>query len=612
MIKVQHYFLILFLSIATSSFAQQLSYERMSVYAYEEMSDWIRRFPGMYPMDYGVAGAPVIFRPWGLAPWYVGAERDGIPWQRVSDGLYDSNLDSPDELQSLSLEHDRMDPLGTIVLRTRELPTDTATTEVRLREGYYGFGRVDFVHAQRLSKRVTGEGRGRLWWYDGLRSDAGNSISKSRFYTLSGKLNVQLSSLWRARAEYGGANVDAQSPAVFLENGIFQRPQIYSEREYGTLRLEMRADEMEFDFGIHARQDRETRDEYFGLRERYWYGFAATKWRNDHIFLNTKIAIETAQMSYPGLERRSHTAPELGFSTGISLGGFDVSASPAFKPVNERWNEKGNEGIRAFDTNENYAFSDAVFRTRIESPKVLATRLYSHWSIAKAHTPSYWRFASLPVQYRALLIDSLFAETNLNLVPNYGSQRDQVALYGFGVHRTEGRINCDVQVVRIDQSKGAFWALDSNTIFLEQSGPANDHVFPRTWGAMYEITAPATPWLMLDAIGSLQSDPDEIGRIIEQRNFIRLLYSNDFFKAPLHIDSYIAYEHIGVHRAVSEIESKVVGPAHLVHLRIEGTIEGVTLIWGMENLTGQHYEYLPGYMLIRKEEYFGLKWTLKL
>ncbi|MBL0060298.1 MAG: hypothetical protein IPP40_02080 [bacterium] len=218
-------------------FAQELTYERMSVYAYEDMSDWLRLFPGMYPMDYGVAGVPVVFRPWGLNPWYVGVVRDGIPWNRVSDGLYDSNLDSPEGMKSVAFSTDGFDPLGTVRLTSRSLPTDSATTEVRLREGYYGFGRVDFAHAQKLSDRVTAEGRGRLFWYDGLRASGSQTYSKARFYSLSGKLDFAIDERWRSKLEYGGSNVDAQSPTPAFVDTVATRPQIYSEREYGTARL---------------------------------------------------------------------------------------------------------------------------------------------------------------------------------------------------------------------------------------------------------------------------------------------------------------------------------------------------------------------------------------
>ncbi len=118
--------------------------------------------------------------------------------------------------------------------------------------------------------------------------------------------------------------------------------------------------------------------------------------------------------------------------------------------------------------------------------------------------------------------------------------------------------------------------------------------------------------LSMQTMSSMQLDPEDFSRATELRSFTRLNFSKNFFKAPLHVSSYVAYEHIGRHDAVSEFGRATLGPTHLMHFRIEGTIEGVTLIWGAENLTGQHYEYLPGYMLIRKEEYFGLKWTLRL
>lgn len=120
------------------------------------------------------------------------------------------------------------------------------------------------------------------------------------------------------------------------------------------------------------------------------------------------------------------------------------------------------------------------------------------------------------------------------------------------------------------------------------------------------------PMLRLQSQTSIAVDIDEISRALDTRSYSRLLFTKDYFKAPLRITSYVAYEHIGKHRAESDIREEVIGPAHLVHFRVEAGIHGVTMVWGLENLTGQHYEYLPGYMLIRKEEYFGVKWTLKL
>lgn len=599
-------FFIASLFLPSLLFAQQLTYERMSVYAYEDMSDWLRRFPGMYPMDYGVAGVPVVFRPWGLSPWNVGVERDGIPWNRISDGLYDSNLDSPEELKSLSYSSDGIDPLGTIRLNTRLLPTDTATTEVRLREGYYGFGRVDFAHAQKLSDRVSGEGRGRLFWYDGLRANGNLTYSKARFYALSGKLKVSLNDQWRGGIEYGGSNVDAQSPFTFRgEDSLFHRPQIYSEREHGTARLEMRSDGLEFDFGLHARQDREIREEsggikYFGLRERFWYGFAEGRMNGAKGGFGGRVAGESAEFNFPGVDEISEDA--LSFSGSAH---YDVSLAKIKGNVNFR-NLIGNDSERSSDLTNKSAYLSLL------SKRILGLAIKAEGAVGDKAVPQYWRYANLPNNYRPLLVSNENASNSyyggryqgVEAETDFSSKFGTWAA-GLDLERGSGTATLLWRSVNADEVD--FLTVGDTTYLYSMVKNGGDWIGPEI-----NCDIPIVTFLRLQSWSSVQCDKDEMSRALDTRSFTRLMFSQDFFKAPLHINSYVAYEHIGRHSAVSDFESKVLGPAHLVHFRVEGTIEGVTLIWGAENITGQHYEYLPGYMLIRKEEYFGLKWTLKL
>ncbi|MBL0060299.1 MAG: hypothetical protein IPP40_02085 [bacterium] len=66
----------------------------------------------------------------------------------------------------------------------------------------------------------------------------------------------------------------------------------------------MRAERVEFDFGLHARQDRETREsagtKLFGLRERFWYGFAEGRVTNQKGGISGRVAGESAEFSFPG------------------------------------------------------------------------------------------------------------------------------------------------------------------------------------------------------------------------------------------------------------------------------------------------------------------------
>lgn len=591
----------LFLSLS-SLHAQALTREWIGATTYEDMSDLLRRFPGMYAYDYGVAGAPLIFRPWGFAPWYIGVERDGIPWSRVSDGLYDSNLDLPEEVDSLSQRFDGSHPLATIRFTTRKLPTDTATTEVALREGYYGFGRIDFAHGQRLSKRLEGWGRGRLWWYDGLRqilsSTGPASLSDARFYNLSGMLRYAASTEWSTTIEYGGANVEARSPLRISGNN--DRPQNYSEREYGTLRAQRIAPRLDLEFAVHARQDREKRGPYFRLREQFWYGYAQGIVKTSSAHLRARAAIERADYSYTG-GGGEDSFGNLHISGAQHSRIGDVSARALLRQ------RLAGESPLAED------LPTKSLTAEYATPQWLSLQAIAGGTVGYNDIPQFWRAARFDITNRPWLVDDAFAEGSYYRGPRSEFESiDEFSSYmgmwhaGLRSERGTSRATLSWNAVYGDEPR--FYA-DNDTVYLS-SDYATDVVEQR--GPSLECDAAILSFLRLQSYSHIALDADEIGRAVDTRSYSRLMFSRDFFQAPLRVRSYLAYEHIGPRRARSEIRAEVLGPAHLMHFRLEAAIHGVALIWGMENITGQHYEYLPGYMLIRKEEYFGLKWTLKL
>lgn len=584
--------------------AQQLTHDRMATYAYEDMGDWLRRLHGIYALDYGVAGAPMVLRPWGMNSWNVGVERDGIPWHRVSDGLYESNLDSPEEYEMIELVPDGLSPFSTIRLQSKWLPSDTATTDVQLREGYYGFGRVDFAHAQKLNRQLTAEVRGRLFWYDGLRSEINNLYSKSRFYNLSGKFKHRFGNTLAGTIEYGGSNVEARSPIVILESGNLSRPTIENEREYGTASFSMHREHLQFDFGLHARQDRETRidpnsgHKFFGLRERFWYGYGEVVATDARGRLSGRIAGESSEFEFVGSGKRAEDAISAIALMNYDLKLLSVSGSALVRKI------LGNETERETD------LTDKSLSFEAKSASVNGISLTVEGSAGQKALPQFWRYARFPIRYRPLLVSDEFATNSYyggkwgGFEANYNFASDQVT-WAAGVDWRHGSGNATLQWREV-QGNNARFLTENDTTYLYST------VDTEWIGPEISYDLPLTNYLRMQSWSTIQCDKKKLSRALDTRSFSRLIYSQDFFKAPLHVDTYVAYELIGRHRSVSDVESKVLGPAHLVHFRIEGSIEGVTLIWGTENITGQHYEYLPGYMLIRKEEYFGLKWTLKL
>ncbi|MBK6766889.1 MAG: hypothetical protein IPG71_11470 [bacterium] len=584
---------ILLLSFfVTAASAQTLSRDRWMTYAYEDMNDWLRRLPGIVTVDYGVAGAPLVLRPWGREPWMLGVSRNGIPWHRASDGLYESNLDSPEELDSLSVGHSSDGRLGMISMTTRTLPVDTPLTEISMREGYYGFGRVDFAHAQRLRPQVDVEGRGRLFWYDGLRSE----ISKSRFYNLSGQVTYRFSEAWHGSIEYGGANVDAQSPYIIRpQANLIQRPMEYSEREYGSARLTRHCERNALEFGAHVRQDRVTRERYFGLQEQIWYGYASSDWHSNAARVGTQLSAEQVRMSFPGIDRLEQLTPKLHLNGGWTFARIELGADGQISSTREE--------VRYGETK---SFSQFGYHTRFASPDFATFRAVAEVSGGQASVPAFWRYAHYDVRNYPRFFDEVLADTSLSFRGRRTDATDEFFNWSAGVETNGRSWNASLTWQEHQGQAGRFAILDS-TVWVTDSLANRD-----VRGISYQGYAKLAGPFSVQTVGSIQLDLHDTQIPTENRLFTRLIFSKDYFKSPLHIDAYAAYEHIGTRWAVSELGGRVLGPVHVLHVRIEATIEGVTLVWGAENLTAQHYEYLPGYMLIRKEEYFGLRWTLRL
>lgn len=583
---------------------QTLTRTEMSTMSYEDLADWLRRLNGTYLMDYGVAGAPIVNRPWGMNPWIVGTQRDGIPWSRVSDGLYESNLDTPEEFATIRLSTLGEGTTPTIELTTRRLATDSATTEFRLREGYYGFGRLDFAHGQELSPRIIGEVRGRLFWYDGMRSQAENRYSEARFYNLAGRLSYQISDKMSGELEYGGQNVDSRSPVVLLENSFARWPEIYTEREFGTASLKYRLGSIGIRFGLHARQDREQRTDpanghrIFSLREQFHYGFAEGRvsFRNGEA--STRVAAESSEF---GFDDSGHFDQH--------AAGFAAAARRTFRfiELSAHANVKSLSGSSQAGSSK----VESLLGMSARVPVTSGVSLFGDGATAKSTTPAFWRYASFDIVNRPLLVDPAFASgryySGANSNENSGESSIETSIWTAGVNVKSAQSSLNLGWKVVDNWGPRFVSIN-DTVFL-QSG----HSQSGKWtGPELYCDLPIVLGMKVHSLSSAQVDNNDLARAIQARTFTRLVYQNKFFKSRLGILAYAAHELIGRHRTVSEVESKVVGPANLLHFRIEGTIEGVTLIWGAENLTAQHYEYLPGYMMIRKEEYFGLKWTLKL
>ncbi|MBI5059113.1 hypothetical protein HZB60_04940 [candidate division KSB1 bacterium] len=562
-------------------------------WSYEDLSDWLRRYPGMYVQDYGVLGAPTVIQPWGMAPWLTGARKDGISQSRVGDGLYDSNLQPPAELDSLDFQFGT-DGVGRFSEWTRTIPSDSPYTELQIREGYYNFGSVDLAHGQQIYGRSAIELTGRLVWYDGLRQ----GVSDSRFNRLRGRYRFHLGRRIASTISYGGSSVQA--------NSQIEARGARNEREEGALTL-MQADSFRTALNprlsCYIRRDRERWNSAFNARElvRGWQVSADADYRANRLTLMHEGSY--ADLRYPGIGDYTETTLDLRLDDRLVLGRVNLQATA--------------EARRA---DVSFVASEAEFgwlsNARVEGDVALlqgvsltaATGYHEHGA------PSAWRGTRYRIADRPLLISREFSDLDRYYVARIDGHApggiDRLLNSSVGAKWMRGTAEFAVRLLTVDR-RGAFsnqFVLRGDTVTLAYArGGDADHL-----GAASDFDMPVKFGVRVQGSCFTELDSREPARARELRGIGRVYFERDFLTAPLTLRSHLSYEHIGRRRAVSDIADQLLGPTHLVGFRLSATIHGVTLVWGADNLLAQHYYVIPGYLMIRKEEYLGVQWRLWL
>jgi hypothetical protein len=532
------------------------------------------------------------FNPWHLHPWEIRAERDGIPQNRQSDGLYDSNLQPPSELDTVRYDFLAGSPTGKILLMTRELPVDSPVTEFQIREGFYGYGTVDFAHGQRVYHSLSLQLSGRLVWYDGMRD---SSSSSSRFNRVRGKLGFSLGDRFQADVTYAGSSVNSGFPNI--DSGPI------SKREEGILAFAEK-DSMRTEFRpsltLYMRQDRED----WGPPFRLWESTQGWRFEAHATLLDQHFSFRQltsfSRFSFPGVDKTQEWRTEIGAGDSIQTylgaiildGTLHQSVSKA-----DRISPLANASARAFSRSyHNFQLLGGIQYLE-ETP------------------PTFWLRGRYPLADYPLSMDSTFTNLNREFVPSgAASGRNDADRYlksaiGFRWQREHALLEMQVlsltpqgkfhnELVGTDTSVHLSYERIENQ--QSQLGLSSNLVLPLLYG------------FRIDSWWFTQVQSDRLFHAIETRGYSRLYFERSFFKSQLTIRSHVSYEHIGTRYAFSNLASGVLGPAHLIGFRLSATIRGVTLMWGTENFLRSRYDILPGYKMIGKEEYIGVIWRLWL
>ncbi len=129
------------------------------------------------------------------------------------------------------------------------------------------------------------------------------------------------------------------------------------------------------------------------------------------------------------------------------------------------------------------------------------------------------------------------------------------------------------------------------------------------WGGAFQMHLTLRRDLCLESRWSvLWTSETDYQKADETRGFTRLYFDRTFFKAPLYVRASLSHTYLGERTAFSYLGYRQFDPVHLAGFRVSMRIRGLMLFWGTENIGAKHYEYVPGFLMIRKEEYWGLKW----
>jgi hypothetical protein len=575
--------LVLLLVLCSSSAMAQsvlpgFTQHEMNSYNHEDLSDILRLLPGMYPEDLGTFGAPLFFRPWGLWPGELRYTLDGLPLERRYDGLWDPGLLPISEIDSVIYESSPLDGVfpgaaGRIEFVTRDLPVDSPRSEVHMREGYYGYGTVDFAHAQPLYRKLTLQLTGRLGWYDGMRPQTGSRLTHIR-----GKLGFHPARSWRLEAACSG--IKSHSDSELNGNGET------SERTEGQLAF-LPTDSMSSSFRpsvrIFLREDKERWGMPWSVRDFSGGGlFNVSMRRFGHHLQSTGLARLSSRGFPDGTKLDSHDI-ELGVSdsTGIeSILGVEFGGGLRLE---EGWDAPATRyGIGGY------------------LPVTKSSVLFGRFQRLESFPAPLWLDGSYPLSERPLFLSPSLALLGDSLVAS-PKQKESSTQIESGIFADLRRVKVRIAAVRIStENEFTPWTSASHPT------PSADS----RWGGALEgrmalrrdlFLETRWSWLWLSE-SDLQS-PDEL------RGFSRLYFDEFFFKAPLHIQASISHTYLGRRRAFGTEGIEILEPVHLVGFRVAAQIRHFRIFWGTENIGAKHYEYVPGFLMIRKEEYWGFDWT---
>ena len=541
---------------------------------YQDTADIMRLLPGYYHYDLALPGQPqYLFSNGGMQESVL----FGMPMNSYFDGGFDYLLASAGYLSEMNIYpgagRGLVDADGIVEFVPEVIDPEMPYSRIDYRDGYYGFGVVDFTFAQRLREQYGFQLGGRVSEFNGrfANSDqSGEQFRSTAYWYRPDYWNVQFTYL----NHHNKAGIThSYDRRAFVRNDFF-------------LIAKKAGEESSTDFTLH----------YYNTEDDFLY---------------KPDPIERA-VRFKASQRREAA----GFSLRPSIfadwywveaGGFSEtqpSLSASLEANKEITVTFSNYSAVKLDYRDEFLFNlSTVFDYQVNSRLGFAS---SASRSGKFPAPLYRVYDLTASDIFRPGSPAWALSPGMQIEPNYNLKAELTDMVDFNIEYffRPG----------ITLKTGAFYKIQENPVALQPAGQPDTFTWYNAsdntiWGVNNLFETQRFYHIGMRAQWTYHH-PELLTDFIPQNQGVLIVdYRNLFYEDELDFTAEIHGVYLSPRKGYAGgIYSQLEG-VDVWGIRFKFMIKDFTLFWGNENIFAQQYEIIPGYKMIHREEVWGVHWV---
>ncbi|TKJ39779.1 hypothetical protein CEE37_10910 [candidate division LCP-89 bacterium B3_LCP] len=545
---------------------------------HEEFGDWVSLLPGFYPLDQGGFGQPMRFLFLGKPCNYLNSHYRG---RRLEDhllGVPELSWIPPEALVGMDMQITGVPSAG-IGLNTtlRSLNPVPPSSRIASRDGYYGLGLVDFDLTEKIAPQLILNGGGRIATYDG-----------HLYHSAAYGLNLRAEVVWIDSAQTDDADNRVRGWFGVTQNHLLSQVP-FADIDHNRKRYELDAvlNWGELSFNAYGIQQNET---YASGDADTWneVGMIAKAHKTGAI-VSGEISLRAALANWR-LKQMDWSATTFG----------DVGISLTSAPLN--WLSIGSSA--ALDLSDDF---DLARHFGVSATASLKSGLFLFTGISQdQRMPSRFETSA---DYQSgshyLPFDPLFYQyPDSSVKGNYYLKNETCNDFCLGIQSDHEFLSGSLSYCHYLIQDPISWELQSGKI------TAFNATKEEFGGILGSIRFVFTGNLEIGGTGSYLPKADDEDRLFPEliaHTWIqyRLLLFHDDLDLRFRLwDDFWGDRSFPMENGWSKRDVD-----NILSVRIGAHLYGFHIYWGVNNIFDHHYELLPGYPMMHKEEVWGIAWN---